>query len=1058
MTSIGAIFTASWMLFAQVPASDFASDMADGYLFPRGWAPQGGSPGEVRWLLSEDGEHGALQLNKTGPEDWLGVGTTRRFACAPGDTVSVAAWVQSGPSREPCPVLYIRFFTLDGGFVGQDGPEVPGRASQWRRIAATAVAPPRAATWDISLQIRASGDVVTITNVDAGVGVDADDLGTERPALVELMPIDGPRPQGPDADGDGLTDAVEAVLGTDPNQPDTMARESRQPSTSFQTHSGYLPEADVKTDVVIVAGNGEETIRSWAQMGYTPHVMVGFRAGQGYIDEHPGSGQTDADGRVLDCGPGSYYMVPTEDRKDYHREYFRLAVLRGAKAAGPEEAEGFARAGYSSSFKSIYEERYGEPWVDPTASVDARYRADRLKAELQYELLNACWDGARSADPKVDLYLFTHSPVNYASWSIISPHWRVVADGRINGMVGQVWTGTARTATTLRGDTRERTFENAYLEYASLVGLARDTGIDLWFLMDPLEDNPDRSMADYYGNYVRTLAASLFFPEVSKYETMPWPTRIFGRVPDEFATTICTVVGALADIQNHAEWSITPERAPIATFVADSLQWQRGDPSPSDFNGFYGLCLPFVGDGVPVSVAQLERAPEPGYLDHYKTLLLSYDAMKPLDPQINVGLADWVRAGGELLVFGGDDAYNAVDEWWTQAGYSSPQAHLMEQLGLDVGDPEASRGESVTWHEVARTDYTGRDLENLTTLALDLSQFAEEAGTVALRFEDSKKNDGWGALVRHVRVEATLQGEPVVYEFDPGTSGETPHTLLAGGAVSAPGARFADGQESFAYAFDVDPGTTVGAQVLIGNQYIVSAAGVLSKERVLQGDLFEGDLRLPNYLPLMAYPAPGRPAMRDSDGNAVMFRAGVGEGTVTYCGLPPSAFTRSPELDALLPRLLVNPPAPSVSMEVRRGPYVAARSLEAGEYRTEGLYVDLLTPDLRIERSVELGPDECVFLKDWSDLADTGSPQLIATSSHVAVQRADDDTLALLLQGPERTPGVARVFLGARTVAGIQAVDPSGREVEVSSTLEEGTLRLDYPGMPLGVALRITFD
>ena len=126
-----------------------------------------------------------------------------------------------------------------------------------------------------------------------------------------------------------------------------------------------------------------------------------------------------------------------------------------------------------------------------------------------------------------------------------------------------------------RGDTRERTFENAYLEYASLVGLARDTGIDLWFLMDPLEDNPDRSMADYYGNYVRTLAASLFFPEVSKYETMPWPTRIFGRVPDEFATTICTVVGALADIQNHAEWSITGASAD-ATSVADSLQWQRG--------------------------------------------------------------------------------------------------------------------------------------------------------------------------------------------------------------------------------------------------------------------------------------------------------------------------------------------------------------------------------------------------------------------------------------------------------------------------------------------------
>lgn len=1055
MATLGALLATGWLLLAQGPTGELFSDMAEGYLFPRGWAPQGGGPGQVQWMISDDGSQGALRLHKTGSADWLGVGTVRALPCEPGDRISIAAWVKARPGHGDPASLYIRFFTNDGAFVGQDGPAVVPSPDAWVRVAGTVTAPDRASRWDVSLQVRAQGEEVLITRVEAAVGVSADTLSLTPPAEVPLAPLSGPRPQGPDADGDGLTDPVEAVLGTNPAERDPTARDLREPSTSFQTHSGYQPEIDVKTDIAIIAGNGEETLRSWAQMGYEVHVMVGFRAGQDYIDAHPGSAQTDAAGRILDCGPGSYYMVPTEDRKSIFREYFRQAVERGAKAACPEEAEFFARAGYSEAFKQIWQERLGEPWVDPASSVDARYRAERLKAQLQYELVNACWDGAVSASPDIQLFLFTHSPVNYASWGIISPHWQVVADGRIDGMVGQVWTGTARTATTLRGDRRERTFENGYLEYASLVGLTRDTGIDLWFLMDPLEDNPDRTMEDYYGNYVRTLAASLFFPEVTKFETMPWPTRIFGRVPDEFATTICTVVNALGDIQNHPSWLLTPQRAPIATFVADSLQWQRGEPFPSDFNSFYGLCLPLVGDGVPVQVAQLERAAQPDYLDQYETLLLSYDAMKPLDPSINQGLSEWVRGGGELLVFGGQDAYNGLDEWWTRAGYSSPQAHLLEQLGLDAGELQVSGSDPVAWIEVARTDYTGRNLENRTTLDIDLTEFAADSRVVGIRFEDSKKDDGWGALVFRVRVESTLDGRPVVYEFAPGTPAEERHILIPGGAVNTPGQRFADGSDAFAYAFEVDRGAVVHASIEVGNQYVITATGAPATGQVLEGDLLSGQLTLPNHLRLASYPAPGLPALRDAEGRAVVFRAEVGEGIVTYCGLPPAAFTLSPELDDLLPKLLLAPPSPSPFMEARRGPYVAARALETGEYHTGGLFVDLLTPDLKVVRAVDLGPDRCAFLKDWSGLQDAGTPALIATSSHVAIQRTDQDALTFLLQGPELTPGVARIYLAGRQVAAIQAIDSRGHEVETTYVVEEDTLRVHYPGLPLGVALRV---
>ena len=135
------------MLFAQVPASDFASDMVDGHFFPRGCLRR--SPGEVRWLLSEDGEHGALQPNKTGLR--TGSAWARRGDLPARPAILCPLPPVHRPSRELRPVLYIRFSPWTAA-VGQMAPgprpSIPVEADR-----ATAVAPPRAATWDISLQI-----------------------------------------------------------------------------------------------------------------------------------------------------------------------------------------------------------------------------------------------------------------------------------------------------------------------------------------------------------------------------------------------------------------------------------------------------------------------------------------------------------------------------------------------------------------------------------------------------------------------------------------------------------------------------------------------------------------------------------------------------------------------------------------------------------------------------------------------------------------------------------------------------------------------------------------
>ena len=478
-------------------------------------------------------------------------------------------------------------------------------------------------------------------------------------------------------------------------------KETTIPYTSFQTPTGYRADNDIRTDAVIVYSDAADRITSWKDNGYHVQTMYGFRTRDDYIKNHPDEVQARSDGTMHTCGPGSYYMVPTSSRIDAAVKFFTNAINNGTSAVIPEEPEFFSTTGYSQSFKTAWEEHYNEPWQDQESSVEARYKSEQLKAKLQCDMIKAILDSAERQDSDVRRMLAFHSPVNYASWGIISPHHQLISIPSLQEVIGQVWTGTARTACKYAGVAAERTFENAFLEYSSLDNLMRGTGKRLWFLMDPLEDNPDRTMADYHTNYEKTVVASLMFPAVDAYEVMPWPTRIYGRVDDEFAIQIGSIINALGDMHNQKTALFDTGTRGMGTFVADSMAWQRGAPDPSSFDSFYGITLPLIMKGIPIQVAQLERTPEKDYLKPYKVLFVSHDILKPMKPAYNQALADWVKQGGVLVYFGGTDAYNAAPEWWTQKGYGSPQADLYLRLGVSaplrsvVRDASGGKGTTV---------------------------------------------------------------------------------------------------------------------------------------------------------------------------------------------------------------------------------------------------------------------------------------------------------------------------------------------------------------------------
>ena len=489
-----------------------------------------------------------------------------------------------------------------------------------------------------------------------------------------------------------------------------------QEKTSFQIAAPFNEAYDVRSDIVMVygvndaGGNFEERVKGWRDKGYNVQFMTGIAWGQ-YQDyfkgqwdgkQHFDEGQVQRNGDTIWHGKDVPYLVPSENFLKYIKTHVKRAIDAGVTAIYLEEPEFWARAGYSEAFKKEWQKYYKEPWRPQHESAEATYLSSKLKYHLYLNALKDVFSYiktyAKSIGKDVKCYVPTHSLINYSSWQIVSPEASLASIKDMDGYIAQVWTGTAREPVFYNGIRKERVFENAFLEYGSMVSMTAPTGKRMYFLTDPIEDWP-RTWDDYKRNYQATFTAKLLYPTVDHYEVMPWPNRIYlGKfklenseerqpISPAYATQMQVMVNAL-NFMPYSNNKVNGSHG-IGVLVSNSMMFQRfpthaGYEDPQ-LSNFYGMAIPLLKNGVPVETVHMENLENKNTLKNIKVLVMSYANMKPLSEKYHVAISNWVKDGGVLIYYGrDDDAFQSVKEWWNTKGltFKAPAEDLFKKMGI----------------------------------------------------------------------------------------------------------------------------------------------------------------------------------------------------------------------------------------------------------------------------------------------------------------------------------------------------------------------------------------
>lgn len=493
------------------------------------------------------------------------------------------------------------------------------------------------------------------------------------------------------------------------------------PKTIFQTSAPWNAAYDIRSDAALIYGarnNFKQRMRSWKEHGYRVQFMTGIAWGDyqdyflGKIDgeNHLDEGQMERDGDRIMHGENVPYTVPTDAYIDYMNALIEKVIDAGITTLYLEEPEFWARAGYSETFKKKWKEYYGFEWMSQHESPEATYLSSKLKYQLYYDALEEVFNHAKeygeSQGKEIRLFVPTHSLINYSSWQIVSPEASLASLEAMDGYIAQVWTGTSREPVYFDGKAKERVFENAFLEYGSMLSMIKPTGREIYFLTDPIEDWP-RTWDDYKRNYQATFTAQLLYPSVDKFEVMPWPRRIYkGKFETEdsdtkqpMPETYATQVQVMINVLNHMPAStnkVTGSQG-IGALVSNSMMFQRfpthdGYEDPQ-LSNFYGMVMPLLKRGIPVETVHMENLGYPESTQNLEVLIMSYANMKPMRPAVHKHLANWVEQGGVLLYYGRDkDPFQHVREWWNNDGQNNkiPSDDLFSRLGIEETSPRGA--------------------------------------------------------------------------------------------------------------------------------------------------------------------------------------------------------------------------------------------------------------------------------------------------------------------------------------------------------------------------------
>ena len=488
--------------------------------------------------------------------------------------------------------------------------------------------------------------------------------------------------------------------------------------TWFQTNTPYDPRVAVATDAVVIHRHGEKgdalraNMESWQKHGYLVGRMFfadsdascEYWKGKWDGTPHDDDVEEDAAGRKILCAGFRPYMLPTEGWMKHLEEMAEDSVAGGADAVLPEEPLAHRDTGYEKSFRALWQKRYGTPWIGASSSPGALWLTSQLKSELYIELEQRLADATRKRAKElgrdVSFLVPIHSIYSNTVSHIVAPLGTSKSIRGADALVGQIWTGPVNWALAHYGAPDKTFFDSAYALYDYFVQLAVGGDRKLFLLVDPVEDDPNHKWSEFEQWYKHCTVAQLLFPAVNSYEVMPWPDRIFlpghgtgggTPAPESFRILVLSIVQVQQEVPGGGTWCASADGKPaepthgVGVAVADTLMWEA-EPAPA-LDGVYGLLLPLVKAGVPVSACVAERADEPGYLSQFKTIVLSFEAWKPAGPAFNDALATWVQGGGSLVVLGADEGLDGIDTWWSKAGYRTPLQHLLAALKLGAGVP-----------------------------------------------------------------------------------------------------------------------------------------------------------------------------------------------------------------------------------------------------------------------------------------------------------------------------------------------------------------------------------
>ena len=212
--------------------------------------------------------------------------------------------------------------------------------------------------------------------------------------------------------------------------------------TTFQASRIYSDIYNIHTDSVMVYSSTDVNFTSWYKSGdYVIDMMIAInRGGKDYLNRDKSNYddiQMDASGNyVVHTEDTQWYMVPSENWIEYAWEVLLKPVVEKyhPQSIALEEPEMWIRSGYSEAFKREWEDYYNEPWQAPNSSAAANLKANLLKTYLFERILVELSARIKELSPGTQVYIASHSTVNYTAWSINAGLNTYLATGAIDGI------------------------------------------------------------------------------------------------------------------------------------------------------------------------------------------------------------------------------------------------------------------------------------------------------------------------------------------------------------------------------------------------------------------------------------------------------------------------------------------------------------------------------------------------------------------------------------------------------------------------------------------------